>query len=757
MLKLIIAIACLSLINSKLLAQIKLENWRTYTAFNSIVSSGTDSENRIWAISQSGAFFNDKSKDTFQIFRNVDALLSLNLSAIYNDKKNKVIYIGALDGTLEILTEDLQWTHNLDIKNSGITNTRISKILEYNGKVYIAGGFGLAVFDPQRKVFIEDVKRLGNFPNLTKVIDFEIQKDTIYVATTLGLAKAKIEETIADKAQWINIIDEFKLPVPDLKALIQSGDSLLIMCNDLIFSYKNGTLRQILNRFLENNEIGVGFVKVEDRILYYTNNGVFELNKTRVNLINFNFGLNHVLVVENDYYLSTTNNGLINYNIQTNKQTQVAPDAPTSNIFIDMKIDSKSNLWVATSAEGNGVLKYDGSKWKTYNVQKYPEMRTNAAIKIDVLKDERIVIGTYGAGQIFLLDKGNFVDIKNYNNTNSTFIGLPSIPDYIIIGNTIEDNFGNLWTPNWIHDPSGGLLVVNTKDGFKSVKHCESDSKNAYFTLEIDQAGTKWLASSIARFTRPGSLATTGLYYYNERGTFDNKQDDVCGTLTEVNYPNMKTSGQNFIKLDKNGYLWIARENGVSVILNPTTALSQKPNFIVREIRAMRDLNVRYIMVDALNNKWFATSKGVYVLNEDGSEIITIINTENSPLTSNDIYSIISNENTGDVYIGTMNGLTVVNTLSVKPKEEYALNCYPAPFKPKRDEVMFIDGLAAESDIKIMTLDGLLIKSLKGIGRTIIWDGKKENGEEVSSGIYLVIASTNNGEGGVAKFTVIRD
>jgi len=65
------------------------------------------------------------------------------------------------------------------------------------------------------------------------------------------------------------------------------------------------------------------------------------------------------------------------------------------------------------------------------------------------------------------------------------------------------------------------------KDGDKWYKYTNTDNpiERQFEFLAIDYNGTKWL----------GSNSDKGLYYYNERGTYDNYTDDKSGILTTSN------------------------------------------------------------------------------------------------------------------------------------------------------------------------------------------------------------------------------
>ena len=70
---------------------------------------------------------------------------------------------------------------------------------------------------------------------------------------------------------------------------------------------------------------------------------------------------------------------------------------------------------------------------------------------------------------------------------------------------------------------------------------------------------------------------------------------------------------------------------------------------------------------------------------------------------------------------------------------------------------MTITGLIADSNVKITDLNGNLIRQRRSAGGQFTWDCRGANGQPVSSGVYLVLASTPDGSKGVVtKIAVVR-
>jgi flagellar hook assembly protein FlgD len=108
------------------------------------------------------------------------------------------------------------------------------------------------------------------------------------------------------------------------------------------------------------------------------------------------------------------------------------------------------------------------------------------------------------------------------------------------------------------------------------------------------------------------------------------------------------------------------------------------------------------------------------------------------------------------MYVGTDKGLYSVQTNAVKPIAEYDMKVYPQPFDTKKNKLMTIEGLAENSDLRIVTVNGELVRKMKVNSRTTTWDGKNERGEATSPGVYLLYAvSSTNESTQVIKFAIV--
>jgi hypothetical protein len=146
----------------------------------------------------------------------------------------------------------------------------------------------------------------------------------------------------------------------------------------------------------------------------------------------------------------------------------------------------------------------------------------------------------------------------------------------------------------------------------------------------------------------------------------------------------------------------------------------------------------------------------------DGSDSIAHFTTDNSPLIDNLVTSIAIDTKKGEAYIGTPNGISRLSTIFKEGKADYSgMHVYPNPLVQTSDALptMYVTGLVGASTVKIFTVSGRLVASIDGsqLGATVTWNGKEETGRQLSSGVYIVSAtSTQTADHGQAKFVLIR-
>ena len=155
--------------------------------------------------------------------------------------------------------------------------------------------------------------------------------------------------------------------------------------------------------------------------------------------------------------------------------------------------------------------------------------------------------------------------------------------------------------------------------------------------------------------------------------------------------------------------------------------------------------SISSIAIDGANRKWIGTfGSGVFLLSEDGTEQVLRFTADQSPLFSDVIYDIAIDNETGEVFIATVEG--IISYQGDATAGEVSNECttvYPNPVRETYSGPITIEGIMRNSDIKITDMRGNLVASLESNGGRAIWDGRNLNGERVATGVYFALVSND--------------
>ena len=110
------------------------------------------------------------------------------------------------------------------------------------------------------------------------------------------------------------------------------------------------------------------------------------------------------------------------------------------------------------------------------------------------------------------------------------------------------------------------------------------------------------------------------------------------------------------------------------------------------------------------------------------------------------IRDIAVNEETGEVYISTDAGLSIYQDIPIAASSSMDnLKVYPNPFLYERHNKILIENLSDVTTIRILGVDGTLIRNSNNRGGRAEWDGLDAGGRQVGSGVYIVVALDSDG------------
>jgi hypothetical protein len=768
--KILLQLIVLELIFNNINAQeIGIAEWRVHLPYRQTISLDF-AGSLVYCATPYGIFYFDKEDNTINQITKINGLSDVNISKIRYSEQYKALIIVYTNANIDLIYEK-SIINISDIKRKTILgNKTINNITIYGNYAYLSCGFGIVVLDILQNE-IKDTYYIGQNGSSMNVLDVACDGVYIYAATESGIYKASYTNpNLANYANWskdtsmsnpngkYNVITIFQNKLfANLSVSGYSKDTLYVNDGNAWAIFDSTRFDDVFSIRVVNNKMLVSY---NYKVLVY-NSDIQILE----DLWTYNPDSpepSEALIDGDSYYwVADRTKGLVRY--KDWNAFKITPDGPATNNAFAMDI-AGSDLYVAAgsvnSAWGNvwnysGVYSFIGGTWHTlkdYNTA-FDTIYDIIDIAVDPSNSNHVFAASLGVGLVEI--KNGYV-VNVYDETNSPLEHPYSFYRWLGIGGLAFDDNNNIWAVNSI---SNNLLKMRTPDGswysFSTLPYISQAHGGA---MMIDQHGQKWILLRNA----------VGLLVFNEKGTWSTSNDDVIKVLTtSVGNGSLPSNAVYCMAEDLDGKVWIGTDKGVAVFYNPEN-ISDGGNFDAQQITIMQDGTAQHLLefervtsmaVDGSNKKWFGTEKaGVFLMSEDGQEEILHFTEENSPLLSNTITSIAIDENTGEVFFGTANGLISFKWYATKGGETFTnVYAYPNPVRGDFNGTIGIKGLVKDATVKITDVSGTLVYETKSEGGQAVWNGKNFKGDLVGSGVYFVFCSNEDcTEKLVTKIMVIR-
>ncbi len=729
------------LVSSITMAQDFSEDWTAHFSYNQTVgiTSGND---KVYVASENAVFIYNTLDGTTTNRTTVNGLSGNLISSIYYSESFDTLFVGYENGVIDVIvgnTSDVLTV--VDIFNKPAIppdRKRINHFEEYNGFVYIASGFGVSLYDVERLEF-DDSYFIGNNGGLLDIGSTAVLEPYIYAATTDGgLRRALVaNDNLIDFNNWettrngaFEKIIEF-----DNNLYLQEDNSLLASSNGLDFSAFQNFQTSIID--LQSSA---------ENIIVTLNAGVFLYDVTGIQVQNYgaieDFIPRYTTAIMEDgaVFIGTLGSGVALFDITTPGEiTRLLPNGPLENAHFDLAA-SAGSVW---SVFGDYTVSYNPFPLKRQGISRYSEAEgwsfipqedffgasNFVHIAINDQDPSRLYASSFNGGLVEIIDETPSI---LYDENNSPLLPVATTTNDVRVNGGAFDNEGNFW-------------VTNARSVL-GLQRVSSSGQFTPFNTEEILAGEDANLDAVA-ITPDGNIFVGT----DRRGViaFNPGTNTFARLAGEDGAGNLPIDDIRSLAVDRNGALWIGTRLGLRVLFGPSQLFenlqaSANAIIILQDGIAQELLNdqvVTDIIVDGANNKWLATAdSGVFYVSPNGQETIFHFTTDNSPLPSNTVQSVAIDPETGSVYFGTIRGMVAFDGSSTAPAEDLEeVLVYPNPVRPGFNGNVRIEGLTANTNVKITDLVGNLVYEENTTGGSIEWDTTAFGRHKVASGVYLII------------------
>ncbi len=758
-------LSALLLASSWAFAQRPLGQWE-------LIAPGTsatrlvEANNALYVAGDFGLFRYDLSDNSVRALSKQDGLADVRVTALAYDSTTGLVVIGYNDTNIDLLDPRTGTIQNVpDIQRRTISgNKSISSIVAHEGRAYVACSFGIVVLDLRRVEVADTYANLGRSGQSMEIRAVAILGDSIMASTrSEGLIVGLRTRNLLDYRNWTQMPGTGDIPS------LAVYNRRFYAARDYagLFRLADGNWRAVPGItpavFAPTSlTAGRGVLTIAQPAEPFVT--VLQGDGTTTQLRPAGLGTVSQALRGRDgqYFLADRAYGLL-ITDGTAAPTVVAPNGPHTQVGFATIPGDGADMYALAGGKGTGTggfglqagfaYRHEG-RWQEFSRRVLDSTRYPVGFDTDLLTgvwnpvNRKLYLASYGNGLIEW--SGPDTHFRRYDALNSPLLttnGLPAAAARVT--GVAVDAAGIVWVVNFHYQsPGPGLFSFDPAKGTFTPHLAGVAGIDAVRSVVIDDNGYKWVSG------QPGILTTVIVY------------DDASGrsrVLTGSASNGALLGAVHTLAKDRKGDIWVGTAKGVQVFYNTASALAVGAYTASQPIIDRRPLLdnqlVKVIAVDGANRKWIGTDNGLYLFGEDGDETIAHFTAENSPLPSNIINSISINGATGEVFIGTDNGLVSYRGGATEPLAEEKPACttvFPNPVPARFTGQVAIDGLTGGAIVKITDVAGQLVYETKANGSRAVWNARDYNGRRVRTGIYLAYASNPDGKNTcVSKIAVL--
>jgi hypothetical protein len=748
---------------------IAIGQWQEYLSYRKPISV-TAANGRVYCATRGGLFWLSIKDNSLHQLSKLNGLSDIEATKVKYNANNKKVLVVYKNTNLDIIATNGTIVNIPHVKNKSLFGNKVINSVYMNGPyAFLACGFGIVVLDMEK----EEIKESYNMDSAGSAVNVRaVTMDDLYIyaSTDNGIYQALKTANLSIYTSWTKMTG---LPAGIYNTLESVNGKLYTnLSKSLMSNAYNQDEIYVWDKVSWSvfSTIAPGFIckamKNHNNKLLITALGrthLFDEASGRMDMIyNYNnsgFLDSYDADIDDDGYLwiADQNFGLIkNKDFAFSESFIVTSPASSSAYAMCFGGD---NLWVvpggltpanANSNTTDGVSILSDNQWTVLSGKQslvnFDTIHDIINVIADPLNPKRVYASSFGRGLLEFYDKK---PSNIYNLSNSSLeTAIPGNTSFVWTYGLAFDADNNLWIGN--SNVLTPLAVKRTNGTWKSLNFSNVISKSYIAQVLIDRSNQKWCVI-------PGGGGV--LVYKGGVNDIPSKANTKLLSVA-VGNGNLPSAGVFCLAEDNDGEIWVGTDKGVGVFYNPESVFTSQ-NFDAQTIKLEQDGNVQLLLetetvqaiaVDAGNRKWIATAgSGVYLMSPDGTKQIQHFDTRNSPLFSNNVKCIVINPKTGEVFFGTEKGIISYRGDAVEGQENFQdVYTYPNPVKDNYTGPIVIKGLVENAILKITDISGSFVCELNSIGGQAIWDAKNFKGERVSTGVYMVFCTNQDGSKKIA-------
>jgi hypothetical protein len=357
------------------------------------------------------------------------------------------------------------------------------------------------------------------------------------------------------------------------------------------------------------------------------------------------------------------------------------------------------------------------------------------AMKAD--QDSRFYVGSFGGGMSRVSDT-----VAQYKTQNSTLQEAGGIGSNYVVCYDVALNANYFFGVNFEPRDGTRLVIADLNN---------MDALSGWMALGVADGITGSQMISIDEYNGAVAIGSglAGAYYYYYGSDPFNQSDDSLRHYTQ-NAANFRyriiSDVVRVVRFSPVGELWVGTNYGISRFDLGLEA------FVEVALPSGFGPDITALEFDSRGNVWIGAKNGLARIDNLTGEV-SLYTVENSGLLSDFVNNLTFDGTTGNLYVATSSGLSVMLSTFGPPTYDVAeAYAFPNPFVVESPDDRLNFNFSGNARLRVFTVAGELVVDLP----EPVWDGRNAAGETVASGVYLYVLTDDLGNNGRGKFLLVR-